>query len=151
MTPRRKRSDSAAAAVAAAQAAALGPLDPPAHVTLRAGDRPFWDAIVTARPRDTWTDADLCLAASLARCQADIETLQAMVDAEGFLVDGKPHPAVELLEKATRRALALTRAVAVNVRSTVGRGADIAKSATLEREARQDDEGDDLIPRLRAV
>ena len=33
--------------------------------------------------------------------------------------------------------------------ATVGRSADIAKGAELERNARQDD--DDLIPRLRAV
>lgn len=149
-TPRRKRSDSSAAAVIAAQAAALGPLDPPAHVSLRAGDRPFWNAIVTARPRDTWTDADLCLAASLARCEADIEVLQALVDADGFLIEGKPHPACELIEKATRRALALSRGIAVNTVATVGRRADIVKGAELERQARDDDD-DDLIPTLVSV
>ena len=71
VTPRRKRSDSAAAAVAAAQAVALGPIPPPAHVALRDGDRPFWDAIVTARPRDTWTDIDLTTAANLATTAAN--------------------------------------------------------------------------------
>ena len=151
LTPKRVRSDSAAAAVAAVQAVALGPLPPPKHVKLRRGDRPFWNAIVTARPRDTWTDSDLCLAASLARCQADIETLQALVDDEGFLIEGKPHPACELLEKATRRALAITRAIAVNTVATVGRRADIANGAELERQARADAAEDDLIPGLTLI
>lgn len=150
MTPRRKRSDSAAAAVAATQAAALGPLAPPKHIKLRRGDRPFWNGIVSARPRDTWTESDLVMAASLARCQADIEALQRQIDADGFLIDGKPHPCAEMLEKATRRAMALGRAIAVNTVATVGRSADIAKGAALEREAREADD-DDLIPRLHAI
>lgn len=145
LTPRRKRSDSAAAAVAATQAAALGPLDPPEHVTLRPGDRPFWDAIVQARPRDTWTAADLAMAANLARCQADIEQLQSRLDADGLLIGDKAHPALEMVEKMTRRALALGRAIAVNTVATVGRSANIANAAALEREARAEKD-DDLIP-----
>ena len=95
MTPRRRRSDSSAAAVAASQAVALGPLQPPAHVRLREGDRPFWDAIVQARARDTWTEPDLASAAAMARAQADIERLQATIDAEGEFVtlgNGSPAP-----------------------------------------------------------
>lgn len=134
LTPRRKRSDSTAAAVAAAQAAALGPLDPPAHITLRPQDRPFWDAIVQARPRDTWNPVDMASAANLARCQAAIESAPIGSDEHA---------------KLTRLALALTRAIAVNTVATVGRSADIAKGSELERAARQDE--DDLIPRLRAV
>ena len=151
MTPRRRRSDSASAAVAAVQSAALGAIDPPAHVRLRAGDRPFWDAIVLSRPRDTWNDADLAHAGNLARCQSDIERLQSMIDNEGFLLDGKPHPAVEMIEKATRRAMALGRAIAVNTVATVGRRADIANGAELERQARGVTADDDLIPGLRVV
>lgn len=150
LTPKRPRSDSAAAAIEATQAAALPPLEPPAHVLVPPAARPFWDAIVQARPRNTWNPVDLASAANLARCQADIELLQAQIDATGHIVDGKINPACELLEKMSRRALALTRAIAVNTVATVGRSADIAKSAELERNARQDD-GDDLIPRLRAV
>lgn len=150
MTPKRPRSDSAAAAIAAAQAAALGAIEPPAHITLRPQDRPFWDAIVLARPRDTWTQSDLALAGVLARCQADIETLQARLDQDGLLIGDKPHPASDMLDKATRRAMALTRAIAVNTVATVGRRADIANAAELERNARQDDD-DDLIPTLRMV
>lgn len=150
LTPRRRRSDSASAAVAAAQSAALGPIEPPEHVTLRPQDLPFWIAIVQARPRDTWNDVDLASAANLARCQADIEALSARIDADGMIVGDKAHPACELVEKLSRRALALTRAIAVNTVATVGRSADIAKGAELERQARNR-EDDDLLPTLRKV
>jgi hypothetical protein len=135
LTPKRKRSDSAAAAIAAAQAAAMGPLSPPAHIVVPSGALPFWNAIVLARPRDTWTDVDMASAANLARVQFAIESSPIGSDEHG---------------KLTRLALALTRAIAVNTVATVGRSADIAKGSELERKARQDD-GDDLIPRLRAV
>lgn len=154
VTPRRKRSDSAAAAVAAAQAVALGPLSPPAHVTLRPGDRPFWDAIMQARARDTWTDTDLTTAANLARSQADIERLQSEADAEGFTIpsgNGTPivNPKHKLLETLTRRAVALSRVLHVHAEATVGKSEDAAKALENERRARQDD--DDLIPTLRVV
>lgn len=135
LTPKRKRSDSTAAAIAATQAAALPPLSPPAHVLVPDGARPFWDAIVQARPRDTWNPVDMASAANLARVQFAIESAPIGSDDHA---------------KLTRLALALTRAIAVNTVATVGRSADIAKGAELERSARQDD-GDDLIPRLRVI
>ena len=146
-TDRRTRSDSAKAAVAASQAVALGPLQPPAHVRLRDCDRPFWNAIVTARPRDTWTDADLVLAGNLARAYADMETLQESIERDGMLVEGKINPACDLLDKMTRRALATGRQLMVATIATVGKAQDIHKGAALERSARQH-EDDDLIPTL---
>lgn len=146
-TPRRPRSDSAKAAVAASQAVAIGPIQPPPHIRVRDADRPFWDAIVTARPRDTWTDADLVLAANLARAYADIEALQDRIDRDGMLVEGKINPACDLLDKMTRRALATGRQLMVATIATVGKAQDIHKGAALERGARQH-EDDDLIPTL---
>ncbi|MES2819805.1 MAG: P27 family phage terminase small subunit [Pseudomonadota bacterium] len=146
-TPRRPRSDSAKAAIAAAQGVALGPLPPPAFVRLSEQARPFWDAIVTARPRDTWTDADLILAGNLARAYADIEALQAQIDTEGFIVEGKAHPALAILENMTRRALATGRQLKVDTIATVGKAQDIHKGAALERGARNQAD-DDLIPTL---
>ena len=151
LTPKRNRSDSAAAAVRAAQAVALGPIDPPAHVALREGDRPFWDAIVTARARDTWTAIDLTTAANLARTQADIERLQLDLDAAGYvLVDGKLNPVAALVDILTRRTVALSRALHVHAQATVGRSADASKVLALEKTARQEHD-DDLIPTLRRV
>lgn len=149
VTAKRRRSDSAAAAVAAAQAVALGPLDPPAHVTLRPGDRPFWNAIMTARARDTWTDTDLATAANLARSQADIERLQAQLDATGYMVEGKANPLAAIVETLTRRAVALSRVLHVHAEATVGKSEDAAKALANERAAATED--DDLIPTLRVV
>ena len=135
LTPKRKRSDSAKAAVQAHQNAAQAPIEPPGYVTLPEPCKPFWQAIVTSRPRDTWTDADLVQAANLAR------TLHAI---ESAPVGSDDHA------KLTRLAMALSRAIYVHATATVGRAADTVLEATAERQARQDD-GDDLIPRLRAV
>jgi hypothetical protein len=146
-TPRRPRSDSAKAAVAAAQAAALGPLPPPAFVHVGKQAKPFWNAIVTARPRDTWTDADLILAGNLARTYADIETLQQQIDSEGFILDGKAHPALAILENMSRRALATGRQLKVDTITTVGKSETLPKAAALERDARHRLD-DDLIPTL---
>ena len=135
LTPKRQRADTAKGAVQAAQNAAQGPIDPPAYVTLPEACKPFWDAIVTSRPRDTWTDSDLVLAANLAKTQHAIESVAIGSDEHA---------------KLTRLAMALARAVAVHPTATAGRAADMVQAATLEREVRNADE-DDLIPRLRAV
>lgn len=148
-TPRRNRSDSASAAIRAAQAVALGPLDPPAHVALREGDRPFWNAIVTSRARDTWTLIDLCTAGNLARTQADVERLQADLDKQGYMVADKPNPLAALVETLTRRTVALSRALHVHAEATQGRARDAGKALANERNAAAED--DDLIPTLRAV
>ena len=135
LTPKRHRSDSAKSAAKAHQNAAQAPIEPPGYVTLPEPCKPFWQAIVTSRPRDTWTDADLVQAANLAR------TLHAI---ESAPVGSDDHA------KLTRLAMALSRAVYVHATATVGRAADAVQEATAERHARQDD-ADDLIPRLRAV
>lgn len=148
---KRNRSDSASAAVRAAQAVALGPLDPPAHVALRNGDRPFWDAIVTSRARDTWTAIDLTTAANLARTQADIERLQTELDQKGYITsDGKINPLAVLVETLSKRTVSLARALHVHAMATVGRSADGIKALANERNAAAV-EDDDLIPTLRVV
>ncbi len=135
LTPKRHRSDSAKTATQAHQNAAQAPIEPPGYVTLPEPCKPFWQAIVTSRPRDTWTESDLVLAANLARTQHAIESAPVGSDDHA---------------KLTRLAMALARSVAVHPTATVGRAADMVAAATLEREVRSQDE-DDLIPRLRAV
>lgn len=135
VTPKRQRADTAKGAVQAHQNAAQGPIDPPEYVTLPEPCKPFWDAIVTSRPRDTWTDSDLVLAANLARTQHAIETAAIGSDEHA---------------KLTRLALALSRSISVHATATVGRAANMVNAATAEREARQR-EPDPLIPRLMAV
>lgn len=114
MTPKRTRSDSAASAVKAMLNAAKDDLRPPAHVRLRDGDEPFWVGVVRARARDEWTEADLMVAAQLARCLHDIEKEQVSLDEEGtVLVNDKGtqivNPRVSVLEQFARREMALMR------------------------------------------
>lgn len=139
-------------------AAQLGPLDPPPYVTLRDGDRPFWDGIVRARARDTWNESDLVAAANLARARSDIERLQRDIDAEGdVLVNerGTPimNPRHALLETLSRRSLALSKALHVHAEATVGNSRDSVQAAQAEKSATAKiaEHDDDLIPRLRAV
>ena len=132
----RPDSNTAAYAATAHQNAAQAPLDPPACVTLPEPCRPFWDAIVTSRARDTWTDSDLVIAANMARVQHAIEAA---------LVGSDDHA------KLTRLALALSRSLSVHTTATAGRAADLVGASTAERKARNDTDDSDLIPRLRAV
>lgn len=155
MTAKRSRSDSSTAAVAAMQAAAAGPLKPPSYVNIRKADKPFWDSIVRARTRESWTDSDLVMAGNLARCLSDIERLQQEIDFEGDVIlnDRKTqviNPKHSLLETLSRRAVALSRTLQVHAQATQGESRDQGKKATKQREAekvlaQQDD--DDLIPR----
>ena len=132
---RRTRSDSAKAAVQAHQNATQAPIEPPMYVALPEPCKPFWDAIVTSRARDTWTESDLVTAANMARVQ------QALQD---VAIGSDEHA------KLTRLSLALARSLSVHVTATAGRAANLVNAATAERNARQDD-GDDLIPTLRMV
>lgn len=157
---KRTRSDSTAGKVKAAQAVAAGPLAPPAHVRLREGDEPFWDAIVTARARDTWNTSDLENAANLARCKADIERLQGEIEAEGDIIKNDRgtqivNPKHTLLETLTRRTMALSRMLHVHAEATVGESKDAGKALKAEKEAAEAaakaDDDTSLIPGLRAV
>lgn len=146
MKPRQRRSDSIAAAVVAAQNAAQGPIAPPEYVTLPKAAAPFWRALVLNRPRDRWNDADLAIAAHLARAQADAERLQRELDAEGDLMaDRRLNPKHRLLETVVKRIERLSRLLHVHAEATVGRAADSVKPLQNEVQARAA-ERDDLIP-----
>jgi hypothetical protein len=134
--PRRPKSDTIKYAAVAHQNAVQAPIEPPAYVTLPDGCKPFWDAIITSRARDSWTDSDLVTAANMARVQYALESAQ---------VGGDEHA------KLTRLCLALSRSLSVHTTATVGRAANMVGAATAERKARNEVDDDDLIPCLRAV
>lgn len=138
---KRKPANTAENAVKAAVNAAKGVLNPPAHVRLRESDRPFWDGIVCARAREEWSEADLVVAAQLARCQMDIESESAVLEMEGTVVTnerGTPvcNPRVSVLEQLARREMALMRTLRMGGRVS-GDSRDDQKKRTLERTARQ--------------
>ena len=151
---KRPRSDSAASAVRAMQNATRGAIRPPAHVHLRPGDLPFWEAVVRARARDEWAGADLVICAQLARCQADVEREQAALDAEGWVIDNAGRPTVNprsaVVDMLAKREMALLRTLRLGGRES-GDGRDSLKAAQVERRSRQVladlDDFDDLIAR----
>lgn len=134
---------------------ALVDIEPPNHVKLRDGDRPFWLAIVRARANDTWTEIDLVHAANLARTQADIERNQEMLDAEGFTLTNErgtvvANPRHSILETLSRRAVALSRSLQVHAHATVGDSHESVKKNKAQSDARKTTnmiEDDDLISR----
>lgn len=136
LTPKRHRADSAKAAVVAHQNAAQAPIEPPGYVTLPEPCRPFWQAIVTARARDLWTETDLVQAANLARVQHALQVADVGSDEHA---------------KLTRLSMALARAIAVHPTATAGRAADQGNQNAAERQARAELEDDELLPRLVAV
>ena len=138
---KRTRADSAESAVKAMVNAAKGDLQPPAHVKLRDGDQPFWAAVVRARARDEWSEADLVVAAQLARCLRDIETEQTALDAEGTVIENDRktmvvNPRVSVLEQFARREMALMRTLRMGGR-IAGDARDETGKRKIERQARK--------------
>lgn len=147
---KRIRGTSAEAAIQAHIDVAKGPLKVPAHVRLRPGDAPFWDGIVRARARDEWTEADLVVAAQLARCQHDIEVESIALEVEGTTATNDRgtlvvNPRVSVLENFARREMALMRTLrmggkaAGDPRSEAGRRT-AQRQAEAIREELKDDE-----------
>lgn len=140
MTQKRIRATSAESAVKAMLDAAQAPLAPPAHVRLRDGDMPFWDGVVRARARDEWADADLVVAAQLARCQADLEKEQVLLDKEGSVLhNGRGtmvmNARVSVLEGLARREMALLRTLRMG-----GRVSGDARDDVLRRQIQRQNE-----------
>ena len=120
---RARRSDSAESAVIAAQNAAEGAPVPPEHVSLPDEAMPFWNALMANRPRDRWNDADLANAAILAVTQMQVHRLLEDIE-QAVLVD-----------KLTRRIMALSRMLHVHPEATQGRPREQGKKLALERSA----------------
>ena len=122
---RRQRIDSATGAVAT-MAAATRDLSPPRHLRLRRGDRPFWDAVIAERAKSEWTDADMAVAAILARAMADAEMIAGLsVKAGGYVDPTEVIKAIESSDKLARRIVTLRRALGMDNRAKNGEQRDV--------------------------
>lgn len=129
--------------------------DPPANVSLRDGDRPFWDAVMDARAYTTWNDSDLTMAGTLARCRADIERLQAQLsDEPDFVTNGAGsiviHPIYKLIDNLSRRDVQLSRVLHVHAQASQGQSRETGKRTAAEHATKAASAGalagdDDLI------
>lgn len=149
---RRQRIDSAEAAVAV-MAASTKDLSPPKHLKLRRGDAPFWASVIAEKPRSEWTDADLAVAANLARAMADAEKLAAFsVDRGGNVKVTVLMETIELSDKLARRIVTLRRALGLDNRAKHGEQRDVNKRREHAREIEDGhnplaEDDDDLLAR----
>lgn len=157
MATRQPRSDSATAALKAAKNAAMGPLMPPAHVQISAAAMPDYIAVVRARARDEWSEMDLIVAAQLAECVARQREHDALLLAEGDVIENAKgtmvaNPRVSILEQLARRQMAYMRSLQMGGRvpGTAGDKRVKQQGRALERQARAAhqeaaDEADSLL------
>ncbi len=150
--PRRQRIDSAAAQVAT-MAAAARDLSPPAHIKMRKGDLPFWDAVIAEKPKSEWTDSDLTVAANLARAMADAERVAGYAVVGGGNVNAKKLlDTIDISDKLARRIVTLRRALGLDNRAKNGEQRDVnrRREHANEIEAGRNplaDDGDSLLAR----
>ena len=154
---RKQRSDSAKAAIDAALAVTLPELRPPGDVRLRAGDEPFWRTIIQSRARAEWvSEADLIVAAQLARCMADIESEQVVIETEGSVIENGRgtkvmNPRHAILEQLARRQMAFMKCLAMTGVIRLGDKRGLAGARAAEagardaREAVTTEDGEDLL------
>ncbi|MCZ4341528.1 hypothetical protein O4H52_07945 [Sphingomonadaceae bacterium G21617-S1] len=149
---RRQRIDSAVGAVAT-MAAAARDLSPPKHLKLRRGDLPFWDDVIAERAKSEWTDADLAVAANLARAMADAERLATFtVDKGGNVKIADVILSIGAADRLARRIVTLRRALGIDSRSKNGEQRDVNKRREHAKqiEGGQNpiaDDGDELLAR----
>ena len=124
---RRQRIDSAAGAVATVAAAARD-LSPPAHIKFRTADWSFWDAVIAERAKSEWSEADLVVAANLARAMADAERVAEMTTGRNGTVKITTLIAsIAASDKLARRIVTLRRALGIDNRSKNGEQRDVDK------------------------
>lgn len=133
-------SNSASSAIKAMVAASSPLPSVPACVKLKPSAMPFWEAIMRARTRDEWTDADLIAAAQLARCQQEIELESEALEDEGSVIENARgtqvmNPRHSVLEQLSRRQLAIMRSLRITGSSTGERKEDLVKARRVQQDA----------------
>jgi hypothetical protein len=133
---RRQRVDSSTAAVSIMLNAAKGELQPPKHVSVPEGARPFWHAIIRARPREDWEAAPALInaAANLAWTQWQIDQMRRQIDGELELPEGTA--VLQLASgilKMQRLEMGYLRVLQQHGRAVEGEARDVAKRKAAAR------------------
>lgn len=148
---RRQRIDSVTAAVEV-MAGAGSDLAPPAHISVPNGAKPFWNAIIHARPREDWLGAPALMnaAANLAWTQWQIDRTRRMIDGDEPMPDGLAiaQLASQLL-KMQRLEMGYLRVLQQHGRAVGGEARDVAKRAGVARsiKAAEPNSDDGLLAR----
>lgn len=138
---RQARSDSAAAAINAAKAAASPDLRPPEHVQLSADAEPYFADIVCARTREEWNPHQLTIAAQMAECMVDQDAVRAELALDGWTRRNDKgtvvaNPLVGISEALARRQMALGRSLQMIGRA-LGDPRKPVQKRQLEKNARE--------------
>lgn len=148
---RRQRIDSATAAVDVMKSALQGELEPPAHISVPKGARPFWFGIIRARPRSEWEAAPALMnaAANLAWTQWQIDQMRRMIGGEIAPPEGTAILQVASgLLKMQRLEMGYLRTLQQHGRAVGGEARDTAKRQTMAREIEAASPmGNDLLAR----
>lgn len=147
--PRRRRIDTAAAAVDIMKAALL-PVAPPPHVPLADEDRPFWDSVIKEFARSEWTSHQLELAAMLARTMADMEREQRQLRVDGSVVKtdkGTPvvNPRKSVIQMHAATIFSMRRSLQLHARARNGEARDTAQRRGKAKEIEGDNPLDDPL------
>lgn len=148
---RKQRIDSATAAVRVMAGAALGELEPPEHISVPSGARPFWSAIIRARAREEWLAAPSLMnaAANLAWTQWQIDRFRRQIDGEAPL-EGETSVAQlgSMLLKMQRLEMGYLRVLQQHGRAVEGEARDVAQRRAQASGILADNPlDDDLLPR----
>jgi hypothetical protein len=147
---RRKRSDSVTKEGLIMRE---GAPSPPAHITLRKQDWPFWESILSVKDFSSWTNTDLEQAAILARCNADIERLQHEIDKENEILKNAAgsfviNPKLKLMDELIRRSIVISRLLQIHAAATQGEARHQVNRNKKHKELKEDVENlDPLIAR----
>lgn len=145
---RKQRIDSATAAVRVMQGATQGELEPPEHISVPDGARPFWKAIIRARTREEWLAAPSLMnaAANLAWTQWQIDRVRRQIDGEDEIAEGSTAAQLgSMLLKMQRLEMGYLRVLQQHGRATEGEARDVAKRRQASREIVADNPLDDEL------
>lgn len=156
---KRNRVDGADGAAELAQALLKMP-KPPVHCRLTDKHMPFWASLMNARSGVKWTQADLEIAALVARCKCKIEELEIQLEVEGDIITNQrgtqiANPLHQILETHCRRMASLSRMLHVHAEATGGKAKKEKARNTAGQELSEAleelaDDDDGLIPGLGA-
>lgn len=150
---RRQRIDSTTAAVKLKSDAAVE-VEPPEHISVPAGARPFWSAIVRARPRADWLAAPSLMnaAANLAWTQWQIDRTRRMIDGDEPMPDETAiaQLASQLL-KMQRLEMGYLRVLQQHGRATDGEAGVVAKRRSAARTLAEPEEDDGFLAQPEAI
>ncbi len=138
--PRRKRSDSVAAAVEAAQAPQI---QPPSTIPLTKVQMAFFANVIAEFARTEWTAHQLELAAMLARTMAALNSEQQELEKEGYVITRDhgtvvENPRARIVKSLAGDILSFRRSLQLHARARGGEARDVAK----RRADLKDAEGD---------